>query len=50
MEGGLEKEKKGGKGKRGDKSPAWSSQDLGSTGFNLHVDSDVSGGQCQVSK
>ena len=27
--------KKGGKGNGGDKSPTWSSQGLGSTGFNL---------------
>ena len=29
--GSLEKGKKGGKGKKRDKSPAWSSQDLDST-------------------
>ena len=30
--GSLGRGKKGGKGNGGDKSPAWSSQDLGSTG------------------
>ena len=39
--GSLGRGKKGGKGNGGDKSPAWSSQDLDSTDCISHVESCV---------